>query len=349
MRSELPLSTADLPGCGGRMLGGEDFEVEEIPAYLPAGQGEHCLALLRKRNLTTPQALERVCRALGLDPGAAGYAGLKDRNAVTSQWFSFHKAAPEQLLGLDEPDLQILQAGLHVNKIRTGHLKGNRFSIVIRETDPDGEARARAVLERLVDQGLPNYFGEQRFGRRGDNALVGLRMLRGEIPWPRQRFQGRLLVSAVQSALFNAVLARRLDRGCVRQLLGGEVLSPRGSHGLFVSEALPDDQARLDRGEVVITGPICGPRMPWPAEGSPARALEEEAIAEQGVSPALFAEAGRLGRGGRRPLTIEVAEARVEPLPPTDLRLRFSLPPGSYATVLLREVMKVPVLPMAEA
>ncbi len=339
---QLPRLTADLPGAGGAVRELEDFVVEELPAYLPCGEGEHCLALVEKRGLTTPQAIERICRALGLPPGEAGYAGLKDRAGVTRQWISLQGAAPAALLALQLPDLRVLEAGLHRNKLRTGHLHGNRFVVTLRGAGEDGLARARAVLERLVAEGLPNYYGEQRFGRQGDNAEQGLRLLRGEAV-TRDRFKRRLFVSALQSLLFNQVLARRLGDGGLRTLLGGEVLQRTDSGGCFVSEDRATDEARLRAGELVVTGPICGPRMPLPLEGSPARALEEAVFAAHGVSPQSFGALGRLARGGRRPLSVPVGQARVEPAPGgagADLVLCFELPAGSYATVLLDEVSK---------
>ena len=329
--------TADLPGAGGAMVELEDFRVEELPAYLPSGEGEHCMALVEKRGLTTPQAIERICAELGLPARDAGYAGLKDKRGITRQWISLSGASPEDLRRLDHPDLKILEAGRHGNKLRTGHLRGNRFAITLRGGHPEGLERARAALARLEERGLPNYFGEQRFGQRGDNARRGLQLLRGEIKPPKQKYQRRLLVSALQSYLFNEVLARRIREGRLSALLGGEVLQRTDSSGLFVSEELEVDAARLERGELVITGPICGPRMPWPKEGSPARLLEEEILAAHQIDPALFSTLGRIGRGGRRPLTVPLSGATVE-ASGEHLSLSFTLPPGSYATVALQEI-----------
>jgi tRNA pseudouridine13 synthase len=337
-----PLSTADLAGCGGAMRALEDFEVEELPAYLPAGEGEHCFALVEKRGLTTPQAIERICGALGkrLD---VGYAGLKDKAAITRQWLSLPGVRPEELTALPLPqELRILEAALHRNKLRTGHLRGNRFVVTLHGAVADGLARAEQALARLSADGLPNYYGHQRFGRDGDNAERAARALRGEGKLPGDRFQRRLLISALQSRLFDEVLAERLAPGGagLRRLVGGEVLQRTDSGGLFVSEEREVDEARLTRGEVVITGPMCGPRMPWPKEGTAARALEESVVQRHGVTPEAFAVFGRLARGGRRPLAVPVEQASVEELAPGDLRLRFVLPAGSYATVLLREVTK---------
>jgi tRNA pseudouridine13 synthase len=338
-----PLLTSELDGVGGATAELEDFEVEEIPAYLPCGEGEHTFALVEKRGLTTPHAIQAIAAALALPASEAGYAGLKDKAGVTRQWLSFARAPAEALLALSLPGLRVLEARPHRNKLRTGHLRGNRFTIVLRGVCADAAPRAERILARLAAEGLPNYYGGQRFGRDGDNALRGLSLLRGEGRPPRDRTTRRLLVSALQSLLFNEVLARRLapDGPGLRRLLGGEVLERTDSGGLFVSEQSEVDGARLARGELVVTGPICGPRMPLPRAGSAALQLEEEVFAAHGVSPESFAVLGRLARGGRRACAVPVEGVALEALAYGDapaLRLRFTLPAGAYATTLLREV-----------
>lgn len=335
-----PLLTDDLPGTAGHLQGVDDFIVEEIPAYLPCGIGEHCLARVQKRGLTTPQAVERICRRLNLEIGASGYAGLKDKQGVTTQWMSFAGARPEDLLGVQDEDLRVLEAARHGNKIRTGHLHGNHFIITLHEVNPQAAEVAQQISARLLATGLPNFFGEQRFGRDGDNAAAGLSFVRKEKPLPRDRFKRRLFLSALQSQMFNEVLAARLRDGKLQELEGGEVLQRTDSGGLFVSEEREVDQHRLSAGELVITGPICGPRMPLPKENSPARSREEEVFSRYQLTPQSFADLGKLARGGRRPLTVPVAALRVEALSDQTLRLNFSLPAGSYATVLLREIAK---------
>ena len=335
--ARLPLLTSDIPGAGGATVELEDFRVEEVPAYLPCGEGQHCMALVRKRDMTTPEAVRVICQRLGISNGVVGTAGLKDRRGVTTQWITLDGVKPEQMLELELPGLEVLQAERHKNKLKTGHLRGNQFTIVLRQGEPDAVERARATMDRLVEQGVPNYFGAQRFGRRGDNAIEGRKMLAGEIKPPRQKFMKRMLISAVQSWLFNEVLAERIRRGCCGELLGGEVLMKRPGTGLFVSEDTAADAPRLAAGEVVVTGPICGPRTPWPLEGSPALALEQEVLAACGIVGGDLGQAGRLGRGGRRALMVVPEQATVESVE-QGVKLSFILPPGSYATVLLREI-----------
>jgi tRNA pseudouridine13 synthase len=168
-------------------------------------------------------------------------------------------------------------------------------------------------------------------------------MLRGSERLPRDQHQRRLLVSALQSHIFNEALRRRVERRQLGQLLGGEVLQRTDSGGMFTSEDRAADQPRLEAGAVALTGPICGPRMPRPLAGSPAAAEEDALFAELEIAPDDFARFGRLARGGRRPLTVPIAGAAVTALTVEDrpaLRLDFALPAGAYATVLLREVTK---------
>ena len=255
----LPQLTADLPGTGGSLVDIDDFVVEELPAYLPCGEGEHCLALIQKRELTTPQAVKQICEELKLNQREAGYAGLKDKRGVTQQWISFFKTEPEALMQIQHDNLKVLEAKRHGNKIRTGHLRGNRFTITLHQTEKDSLKKAEAIFHQLVECGLPNFYGEQRFGR--NNAEQGMAILRGDIKMPRDRFKRRLLISAAQSSLFNDVLTQRLHT--LNELMGGEVLQRTDSHGIFVSEDKDTDDARLKAKEVVITGPMCSPARAW--------------------------------------------------------------------------------------
>lgn len=342
---DLELLTAELPGVGGRCAGGKDFVVEEIPAYLPSGAGEHVYAWIEKRGLNTAQAIDRLARHLGCDKREVGSAGLKDRHAVTRQWLSLPRVDVERLAAYRDDELEVLSVGRHGNKLRTGHLRGNRFQVVLRGIDSaTALERAQTIFARLTREGVPNYFGEQRFGREGDNALRAWEALTKGTRLPRDHRLRRLLISSLQSAIFNELLQRRLREGTLLQMLDGDVLQRRESGGLFVSEDREVDQARLEQGELVPTGPLCGPRMTRPREGSAARLLEDELLDGLGVpDPEVFSVFGRLARGGRRPLTILPADARVSLASEGDpaLELHFSLPAGCYATVLLRELTKV--------
>ncbi|HVX96929.1 MAG TPA: tRNA pseudouridine(13) synthase TruD [Polyangia bacterium] len=323
------------------------FVVEEIAAYEPSGEGEHTFLWVEKRGLTTHDAVKRLARALDADARDVGYAGLKDRNAVTRQWLSVPRVDPERALALREPDLIVLVAKRHGNKLRTGHLRGNRFEVVVTLTDGEAEAQAvSARLAALAAGGVPNRFGEQRFGAAGDNAAAGLAILRGERRERDHRLR-KLLLSAAQSAVFNRALELRAAApGGLRTVLTGDVLQKIASGGLFITEDVAVDQPRVDAGELAITGPMPGGREKEPPPGSAARALEDEALAGVGATREDFERAGRDLPGARRPYLVPLTlgapavqpeqpgETSVSPAEVT-VRLRFGLPSGSYATVVV--------------
>jgi tRNA pseudouridine13 synthase len=320
----------------------ETFVVEEIPAYEPVGEGEHTYLWIEKRGLTTMDAVRKLARLLGVEERDVGYAGLKDRNAVTRQWMSVARVDPEHARAVAEPDLRVLEATRHGNKLRTGHLRGNRFELVVNV--PEGEADGlRARIEALAAGGVPNRYGEQRFGAAGDNAAVGLAILRGE-RLPRDPRLRKLLLSAAQSAVFNRALdLRAAHANGLKTVRAGDVLQKVATGGLFITEDVEIDQRRVDAGELAVTGPLPGGREKEPPPGTPARALEDEAIAATGATREDFERAGRDLPGARRPLLVPLTlgDPAVQPEParagPNDVavRLRFSLPAGSYATVVI--------------
>jgi tRNA pseudouridine13 synthase len=319
----------------------ETFVVEEIAAYAPAGAGEHTFLWVEKRGLGTMDAARRLARLLDVDARDVGYAGLKDRNAVTRQWMSVPRVDPERARAIAEPDLLVLEAARHGNKLRTGHLRGNHFELVVTVAAGD-EAALGARLEALAANGVPNRFGAQRFGAAGDNAAAGLAILRGERRERDHRLR-KLLLSAAQSAVFNHALELRAADGGLRAVRAGDVLQKVASGGLFVTEDVAVDQRRVDEGELALTGPLPGGREKEPPPGTPARAVEDEALAAAGATREDFARAGRDLPGARRPflvpLTLGAPPVQPDPAPAgpgeVALRLKFSLPAGSYATVVV--------------
>lgn len=320
----------------------EDFEVEEVPVYPPSGAGDHVFAFIEKRERTTKDAVRALCEELGLDSNAAGWAGLKDRHAVTRQWISLHDTSPEAVLAVELEGLRVLEAARHEQKLRTGHLKANRFRIRLREVDPARVDDLRQVLSLIQSHGLPNFYGEQRFGRDGDNAERAIRWVLGEARAPRDRFQRKLQMSAFQSKLFNKVVASRVKTSTLGQVRAGEVMKKHESGGIFIAEDVPEAQARADSWEISPTGPIFGAKMRWP-EGE---ALEEEErlLREAGLGLEQLAKWKRVAPGTRRfvrvpvpDLTLRVSERTVD--------LDFTLPAGSYATILVREILKRDALP----
>jgi tRNA pseudouridine13 synthase len=338
----LPFLTHDLPGIGGsaKVLP-EDFVVEEIPAYLPLGAGEHLYLWIEKRGLSTQEAIRILANAAGVSERDVGAAGQKDRHAVTRQWLSIHT----KLEQVESPDarLRVLEHRRHGNKLRTGHVKGNRFMLVLRGVHEDALSRAGEILDALGTHGLPNFYDAQRFGRRGDNALLGAALLgMGEHPEQararRDRFLKRLALSALQSELFNRVLTTRLASGWTT-VIPGDVLRKRASGGVFVTEDPSVDQPRVDSLELDITGPLPGNRE-RPEARVAAREIEDAVLREAGVERAAFARGGDDAEGARRPLRVPVGDARAQWRESGVLELSFALPSGAYATRVLAELMK---------
>lgn len=173
--------TADLPGIGGVIKETpEDFLVEEIPLYLPCGEGEHSYVVIEKRGVTTLEAIRRLSRALGVTDREIGYAGMKDSRGITSQTLSLPRVEPDRILSLSLPGIRILSVARHRNKLKPGHLAGNRFSIRVRGVAADAAERAVAVLQVLSARGVPNYFGLQRYGGLGNSHRIGKALLRGD-------------------------------------------------------------------------------------------------------------------------------------------------------------------------
>lgn len=346
------LLTRDLPGTGGlHKASPDDFIVDELPAYAPSGEGTHTFLHIEKRALTTAEAVTRLCQALGVSQHEAGVAGQKDRQALTRQWISLPGVEPERALGVTVDGVRVLAAARHPHKLRTGHLTGNRFTLTVRGVVDDALARARAILGRLSAHGLPNYFGQQRFGARGDNAVRGKQLLAPAAPGDgarRPRVGGterRMLVSAYQSELFNRYLDARIDDALLATALGGDVLKKTDTGGLFTVDdtagAIAEAQARLSARALVVTGPMFGHKMMSPPPATPARAREDTLLVAEAIDAESFKSLGKLAEGTRRPLVVPVESVSVRATDePGGLVLEFALPSGSYATGVLAEVMK---------
>ena len=312
----------------------EDFVVEEIPLYPAAGEGEHTFVLVEKRLRNTEEVAKELARAAGGRARDVGYAGRKDRVAIARQWFSVPGLAPERALGLELEGIRVLDAQPHRHKLRTGQLRGNRFEIRVHGVDAPRLARAREAIDLLRQRGLPNRFGPQRFGRDGDNAERALAILAGREPVKDRRF-ARLLFSALQARVFNEVLASRPLP--LWQLEAGDLAMKHDSGGVFQVEDVELENARAARFEISPTGLMFGTRMTEPA-GVPGR-REAEMLMKWGLpeSGKLEPPRGIRLRGARRSLRIPLPSLEMEQSDGT-LELRFQLPPGSYATVLLEEV-----------
>jgi tRNA pseudouridine13 synthase len=344
-----PLLTATLPGIGGRIKAEpEDFEVEEVPAYQPSGSGDFLYLWVEKRGLGAEYFVRQVARRLGISAQEVGIAGLKDRHAVTRQLVSVPGLVEERLAQLEGDGIRVLSVSRHTNKLKPGHLRGNRFRILIRDVAAGlaVDEIVGEVVGRLREQGLPNFYGPQRFGRDGETARLGLALVRGERLAegpvgrrfnPKNRFLRKLAVSAAQSVLYNQYVARRLHDGLLRRVLAGDVMSKWPMGGLFVAEDIEREQQRFDDRETVTTGPIFG-RKTYAARAE-AAAREEAVLHEMDMTGESFQGFGKLAQGTRRHNLVYVDDLTFS-REPDGVRLCFTLPAGSYATVLLHEVMK---------
>lgn len=410
----LPYFIEDLTGIGGTLKQRPaDFVVHEVPAYEPSGSGEHVMVEIEKTGLTTFEAVDRLAKRLNLPRRDIGYAGLKDKQAVTRQWLTLRGTTPEAVNEAADEQLKILYADRHGNKLRVGHLRGNRFVIKIRDVDPMRVVTLTPALRTLARCGMPNYFGPQRFGRRDRNDEVGLALARGDAAevlavllgkpdaadgdgerlaraaydacdlnaardrWPHNRRDelvvlGRLIrtndpaavvagidrrvrglwLSALQSRLFNAVVGHRI-RG-IDELLDGDIAFKHDNGANFSVVDVEAERPRAERFDISATGPLIGPRMTRPLSAAQAierTALENAGLAGQAVAR-LYGDSAPGDRdtweldlppGGRRPLRVRPDELRAEAGMDehgTYITLSFALPAGSYATVLLRELMR---------
>ncbi|HUH89890.1 MAG TPA: tRNA pseudouridine(13) synthase TruD, partial [Lysobacter sp.] len=258
-----PVRTASPSALGPPVLSArirtlpEDFFVEELPGFEPSGSGEHLLLTVEKRGMNTAFAARRIAQWAGVGDMAIGYAGLKDRHAMTRQRFSVHlpkKIAPD-LAGLGDDELKVLEHHWHARKLPRGALAGNRFVLVLRDVEGEREA-IELRLADIATRGVPNYFGEQRFGHGGDNVGQALAMFAGR----RVRREERgMLLSAARSALFNQVLAARVARDCWDTPLEGEVWMLDGSRSVFGPEPFNDALAqRLAAFDIHPSGPLWG-------------------------------------------------------------------------------------------
>jgi tRNA pseudouridine13 synthase len=338
-----PYLTASIPGIGGRIrTTPEDFQVVERPLYVPCGMGEHLYVRVTKRDLSTPDLVQRLSSTLGIKTRAIGVAGLKDARAVTTQMVSLHGVDADRLkrMPTDEQVLTIEVLGRHRNRLRTGHHAGNTFRLVIRDIAHQAQETVPLMVETLVRRGVPNYFGPQRQGREGDNYRTGAALLVDKARRDKMSRAKRMwYLNAYQSYLFNRMLARRIDR--LDRILTGDWAMKADNGACFLVEDADREQPRADRFEISPTGVLFGSRVSW-AAGEPGE-IEQAVVAEEGMTREQLVQAAKeCGfRGERRSLRVRLLELEWS-LEGSVLTLSFALPPGAYATSVLREFMKTP-------
>lgn len=324
-----------------------DFQVEEVLPFGPDGAGQHVWLTVRKTGLNTQEVARRLARLAGVRERDVGYAGMKDRHAVTTQTFTL------DLAGRPEPDwsvledgqLQLLQVARHSRKLRRGALAGNHFALRLRALQGDPAVLA-GRLDLIRTHGFPNYFGEQRFGLAGGNLDRAAALLASRFR-PRDRHLAGIYLSAARAALFNMVLATRVEAGTWNQVLPGELVMLAGSRSLFPArpEELMDLQARAAALDLHPTGPLCG-RGGLQPQGEAADAERAALVRWRGPEPfatsgldwaaALAAQGLEADRRPLRALAGELTWTAAE----DGGWLRFTLPAGSYATSLLDALLQ---------
>lgn len=302
----------------------EDFTVTELPLQLPSGEGEHIWLDIEKNGANTAFVAQQLAEAAGVQERDVGYAGLKDRYAITRQWFSIYLPSGKtgetpDLTQIQHPEFKVLGQSRHVKKLRPGDLQGNRFRIVLRDVtgDPDAMKAIEANLQAIASHGVPNYFGAQRFGFDGGNVEQGRAMLAREIRVRNPKKKG-IYLSAVRSFVFNEVLALRIQQGLWGQTLPGDVMDEAGR----------PTGPLWGRGRVVTT--------------DQAQALEN-GVAERHATLCDGMEHAGLDQERRalvaRPVDMAWAWQKADDQA-DQLVLTFSLPAGNYATSVLNEILR---------
>ncbi len=317
----------------------EDFQVDEVLGFEPSGEGEHLFLQIQKRGQNTVWVAEQLAKAIGVSPNLVSYSGLKDRHALTSQWFSVHLPKRElpDLSAFWQENIILLEQTWNDRKLKRGAHQGNRFDILLRAFEGD-KATVDAVLQRILKEGVPNYFGLQRFGRDQQNLSAGAALLQQT---PRKRLSNResLALSAVRSAFFNRVLSERITQKTWQNGQDGDVLMLDGRHSFFVPEQWDEDiKTRLQQLSIHATGPLYG-KGKVPVTGLVLELENEIAAQTQGLVDSLLAFGVEQQRRALR-LHVQNLEWQWQNnTDTTDLLLSFTLTSGSFATAVLRELV----------
>lgn len=339
----LPYISEGLEGIGGMIKQQpEHFVVEEIPSYSPSGHGDHLYVNITKKNLNTRDVQLQLAKLFDVKPEYVGKAGLKDKRSLATQSFSIlfegeNPAASDASQIIEaQIGVKVNWAKYHSNKLRSGHLRGNGFDILVTglELDLDEAVKRAEAIRRHIDQtGVPNYYGYQRIGEEGENTVAGWQLLQGN-KRIRNRWLRRYLVSCYQSHLCNRYLVKRVENGLFHTLLLGDIAKKYDTGGIFWVEDLEAEQPRYVNKEITFTAPIYGYKMKTAKHE--AYELEKTLLIDAGITNEQFRMLR--AKGTRRPGRL-VPRMNVSA---TDdgLRLRFELPKGGFATSVLREFTK---------
>ena len=335
MSCSLPYAFGGPPSTGKIKAKPEDFIVEEILGFELTGEGEHVFLKIQKRGENTDYLARQIAKYAGLPKMAVSYAGMKDRFGLTTQWFSAHIPGKREVdwNGLNSESVTALESIQHNRKLKKGALQGNRFQLMVREMVGD-KGLIEEKLERVKTEGVPNYFGPQRFGREGNNLVLAEALFNGELRLRDRTLEG-IYLSAARSEIFNRLLARRVEAGTWNQAIEGDVFMFADSNSIFRAELDPETLARIAALDIHPSGPLWGKGELATTGG--ALAIEQAIALEL---PVFSAGLERIGmETSRRPLRLPVPDLSWAFCEDNALRLCFTLPAGAYATVVLREVV----------
>lgn len=314
----------------------EDFIVEEVTRVVPQGEGTHIWLWVEKQNANTDWVASQLAGAANCARRDVGYAGLKDRHAVTRQWFSLPagESVLERIASANIEGVNILDSHLHTRKLKRGTLEGNRFELLVRQFNGD-TAQTEQRLAQIQLKGVPNYFGPQRFGRNGMNVDRGFKLLSNNARLPRAKRS--IYLSAMRSFLFNKVLAERVSNGSWNRIMEGEIAMLNGTHSIFECKKVDADiEDRCKRLDIHPTGPLPGEGGSFPLAGM----MDFEQTVLQDFQELTGVLKAQRVKSGRRALRLYPADLQWE-FAAGGLKLSFGLPAGAYATTVLREIMVV--------
>lgn len=336
MLETLPFVSDPLPGIGGTIKAvPEHFVVEEKLPYAASGEGEHVYVTFRRCGWNTTDAATVIQKRLNLASSDVGWGGRKDKTAVAVQTFSLRCGVTYPFTEVEKAfsDLpfELLAIERHRNKIKTGHVAANRFTVIVSRPGPDARSRCLAIADRLKQSGVPNFYGPQRFGHRMQNIQRGFSLFSSKKKGRKDAF----MVSVVQSALFNIWLKQRMRSGNFAKILAGDIAKKTDTGGMFVVENPDVESPRLNAGEIIYTGPMVGFKMKPAMHAAGAR---EVALFDHfGLTPERFRRFR--APGARREAILNPADLEIGEVA-EGLRFSFTLPSGAYATTVLREFTK---------
>ncbi len=337
---DLPYITEGYSGIGGKIRQkSSHFVVEEISLYEPSGEGIHLYMNITKENITTRDVQLKLAELFNLDPSEVGKAGLKDKYAIATQTFSVvfdgEQPEPEDVIRIVEAELSVKVnwAKYHGNKLRAGHLEGNRFTVTVTDVTDEALENAKKISEQIHKIGIPNYYGVQRTGKEGENIIQGWLILKNKKRLG-DRWLRKYLLSSYQSYLCNRYLAERVEQSKFSTLIHGDLAKKHDTGGVFIVEDLETEQRRFNDKEISFTAPMYGYKMrqsQYEATELENKILDSVAITEKDFRKHHVKGTRRLGRILPK---ISLNEN------PEGLEISFTLPKGSFATTVLREFMK---------